>query len=472
MSETQTEFHMLIEGELVGTSDRIDVFNPATGAVFATAPAADAALLDRAVAAAQRAFPAWRATPITERKRAILAAADTIEAHAEELAELFTLENGRPLIGSQREFMRAVSWMRGMTEWDIPVDITEEDDVRRVEVHHVPLGVVAGLVPWNFPVVLAMFKLAPPLIAGNTLVLKPSPFTPLCTLRIAELLKDHFPAGVLNIISGTDALGPMITAHPGFAKISFTGSTETGKKIAATAASDLKRLTLELGGNDAAIVLEDADVDAVAPKIFLGAFGNTGQVCVATKRLYVHDTIYDRFRDKMHHLLQTAKVGNGLGDGVMFGPLQNKRQYDRIVELLDDARDTGVTLLQGNDVPENGYFVRLTLVDNPSEDSRTVQEEAFGPILPMMRFSDIDEVIERANATSYGLGGSVWSADTEKATAIAHRLESGSIWVNDNTALSHLTPIGGAKQSGLGVESAQVGLLEYTQPKAIWIAKS
>jgi len=472
VSGPHQNYRLLIDGDLVTTAATIDVINPATGEAFAQAPDAGAAELDRAVAAATRAFPGWRDTPIAERKRAVLAAADTIEAHAEELALLFTLEMGRPHIGSQREFVRAVDWTRGMAQWDLPVEVTEENDAHRVEVHRVPLGVVAGLVPWNFPVVLGMFKLVPPLIAGNTVVIKPSPFTPLCTLRIAELIKDHFPAGVVNVLSGGDDLGPLITAHPGFAKITFTGSTETGRKIAAAAAGDLKRMTLELGGNDAAIVLDDADVESVAPRIFLGAYGNTGQICVATKRLYVHDAIYDAFRDKLHALIQAGKVGDGREEGVMFGPLQNKRQYDRVRALVDDARAEGLRVLEGAAVPERGYFVPLTLVDNPPEQSRVVQEEAFGPVLPMMRFSSDDEVVERANASSYGLGGSVWSGDTARAVGIAHRLETGCVWVNENTGISHLTPQAGTKQSGLGVESGLVGLLEYTRPKAIWIAKA
>lgn len=472
--EAQSEpytYSMVIDGELVRTAETMDVVNPATGKVFAQVPVAGDVELDRAVAAATRAFPSWRDTPAVERKRAVLAAADTIEANAPELTRLFTQEMGRPLAGAAFEFVRAVGWTRGMSDWTLEPEVSEEDDIRRIEIHPVPLGVVAGLIPWNFPVMIAIIKMVPAVLTGNTVVLKPSPFTPLSTLRVMELIHGHFPPGVINILSGSDDLGPKMTAHPGFAKITFTGSTATGKRIAASAAEDLKRVTLELGGNDAAIVLPDADVDAVAEKVFLGAFGNTGQICVATKRLYVHDTIYDRFRDKLHALAKAAKVDDGLKQGTSFGPLQNARQHVRVLELMDDARQQGLTLLTGSDVPEQGYFVPLTIVDNPPEDARVVQEEAFGPLLPMMRYSDLDEVIDRANDTTYGLGGAVWSSDPKAAIAVAHRLDTGNVWVNSNTGVSPLTSIGGAKHSGIGVESGLAGLREYTRPKAIWIAK-
>jgi acyl-CoA reductase-like NAD-dependent aldehyde dehydrogenase len=355
---------------------------------------------------------------------------------------------------------------------DIPVDVTEDSDTRRIEVHHVPLGVVCAIVPWNFPVLLASWKIGPALMAGNTLVLKPSPFTPLCTLRIGELVRDSFPAGVINIISGGDALGPLMTAHPGFAKISFTGSTATGRRVMESAAKDLKRITLELGGNDAAIVLPDVDVDAVAAQLFEGAFHNTAQVCVATKRLYIHADIYDRLRDRLHQLARDLPVGDGAEQGNRYGPIQNEPQYRRVLALLDDARANGLTLLEGGPVPEKGYFVPLTLVDNPPEDSRVVVEEAFGPVLPLLKFTDIDDVVARANDSDYGLAGAVWSADVEAATAIAHRLDTGTVWINQNLQSTPFTPLAGAKQSGFGQENGVPGLLEFTRPKAIFIPKA
>jgi len=466
------QFAMTIDGRAVQAGRAIDVRNPATGEIFATAPDADAADLDAAVAAATRAFPAWRDTPIAERKAALAKAADAIEAHADELASLFVKEQGRPLPGAKMEILGAAMWMKATTMLDIPVDVTEDSDTRRIEVHHVPLGVVCGIVPWNFPVLLAAWKIGPALMAGNTLVLKPSPFTPLCTLRIGELIRDAFPAGVINIISGGDALGPLMTAHPGFAKISFTGSTATGRRVMESAAKDLKRITLELGGNDAAIVLPDVDVDAVAAQLFEGAFHNTAQVCVATKRLYIHADIYDRLRDRLHQLARDLPVGDGAEQGNRYGPIQNEPQYRRVLALLDDARANGLTLLEGGAVPDRGYFVPLTLVDNPPEDSRVVVEEAFGPVLPLLKFTDIDDVVARANDSDYGLAGAVWSADVEAATAIAHRLDTGTVWINQNLQSTPFTPLAGAKQSGFGQENGVPGLLEFTRPKAIFMPKA
>ena len=466
------EFAMTIDGRAVAARAVIDVRNPATGEVFASAPDADAADLDAAVAAATRAFPAWRDTPLAERKACLVKAAEAIEAHADELATLFVKEQGRPFPGAKAEIIGAAMWMKATTMLDRPVDVTEDSDMRRIEVHHVPLGVVCGIVPWNFPVLLASWKIGPALMAGNTLVLKPSPFTPLCTLRIGELVRDIFPAGVINIISGGDALGPLMTAHPGFAKISFTGSTATGRRVMESAAKDLKRITLELGGNDAAIVLPDVDVDAVAAQLFEGAFHNTAPVCVATKRLYIHADIYDRLRDRLHQLARDLPVGDVAEQGNRYGPIQNEPQYRRVLALLDDARANGLTLLEGGRVPEKGYFVPLTLVDNPPEDSRVVVEEAFGPVLPLLKFTDIDDVIARANDSDYGLAGAVWSADVEAATAIAHRLDTGTVWINQNLQSTPFTPLAGAKRSGFGQENGVPGLLEFTRPKAIFIPKA
>lgn len=464
-------YTMTIGGESIATRSTIDVRNPATGKIFATAPDASADNLEHAMKAASEAFPAWRDTPIAERKALLVKSADTIEAHAEELTNLFVLEQGRPTPGAKAEILGAAMWLKATAMLDIPVDVTEDSEARRIEVHHVPLGVVCGIVPWNFPVLLAIWKIGPALLAGNTLVLKPSPFTPLCALRIGELLSDVLPAGVLNVISGGDALGPLMTAHPGFAKISFTGSTATGRRVMESAAKDLKRITLELGGNDAAIVMPDVDVDAVAEQLFEGAFHNTAQVCVATKRLYIHEDIYDRLRDRLHQLAKDLPVGDGSQQGVRYGPIQNEAQYKRVLSLLEDARDRGLTLLEGGDVPQEGYFVPLTLVDNPPEDSRVVVEEAFGPILPLLKFDNIDDVVARANDTEYGLAGAVWSADIEQAKAIAHRLDTGTIWINQNLQSTPFTPLAGAKQSGFGQENGLPGLLEFTRPKAIFIPK-
>ncbi len=467
-----SNYRMTIDGQAVPAEATFDVVNPATGEVFAQAPAATGADLDRAVAAAKLAQKSWRAVPLEERKALLVRAAEAIEANADELAALFTREQGRPLAMAREEILGGAGWFRATAGLDVPVEVTEDTRHRRVEVHHEPLGVVCAIVPWNFPFLLAAWKIGPAVMTGNTVVLKPSPFTPLTALKLGEILIDVFPRGVLNVITGGDELGPLMTAHPGFQKISFTGSTATGRRVMESAAKDLKRITLELGGNDAAIVLPDVDLDAVAMQLFMGAFWNTAQICVATKRLYIHEDIYDALRDKLHQIARTIPVGDGTQEGMVIGPVQNAPQFRRVQDLIEDSRKNGYTVLEGGSVPNAGYFIPLTLVDNPPDDARVVVEEAFGPILPLLRFSSIDEVIERANDSEYGLAGAVWSKDIDKAKEIAHRLETGTVWINQNLQSTPFTPLAGHKQSGFGVENGLAGLLEFTVPKAIFIPKT
>lgn len=297
--EFNNNYHMLIGGELVAAEARLDVVNPANEQVIACVPDAGAAELDAAVAAARKAFPGWAATPIAERKAMLDALADSIFANVDGFKRLLTAEQGKPHHEAQGEIMGAGYWLKAYTALDLPETVNEDSDERLSITRHVPLGVVGAIAPWNFPMILAMFKVAPGLLAGNTMVLKPSPFTPLCTLKFAELAKEILPAGVLNVITGGDHLGPLMTAHPGFDKISFTGSTQTGRRVMASAAPTLKRVTLELGGNDAAIVMPDVDVEKIAEQLFWAAFTNNGQICIATKRMYIHKDIYEPLRDAL-----------------------------------------------------------------------------------------------------------------------------------------------------------------------------
>ena len=467
------DFSMTIDGAGVTCAETIAVINPATESVVAHAPDCTREQLDAAVAAARRAFPAWRATPIDERRAAILKLGDILKENAADFARLFTLEQGRPLEGARMEIDYAAYWASLVAKMDIPVTINEDSEQRRSETRHVPHGVVAGIVPWNFPVNLAMWKIAPALLTGNTLILKPSPFTPLTMLKLAELAREHLPPGVFNVVSGGDQLGPWLTSHPGIDKISFTGSTATGKRVMESAAAGLKRVTLELGGNDAAIVLPDVDVDAVADKLFFSAFYNTGQICIATKRMYIHEDVYDRLAAALADRASKARVGDGLEQGSMFGPIQNRQQYERVKDLIADAKANNLTLLAGGDIPEGkGYFIPITIVDNPPEDSRVVQEEAFGPVLPLLKFADVDDVIKRANASEYGLGGSIWTSDPEAAVKVAERMETGTVWINESFYVMPWTPFAGHKQSGLGVENGKEGLLEFTVPQTISIPKA
>lgn len=471
--DINSNYTMTIDGKAVSSEAHIDVMNPATGEVIASAPDCSEAQLDDAVKAARAAYPAWRATPIEERAQLLVKMGEALGAQAEDMARLFTAEQGRPVDAAKGEIAGSAQWFQATSALRPPTKVAEDSDAQYVETSYVPVGVVCAIAPWNFPVTLAVVKIAPALLAGNTVVLKPSPFTPLCTLKMGELFRDILPPGVLNIISGGDQLGPQMTAHPGFDKISFTGSTATGKKVMENAAKDLKKVTLELGGNDAAIIMPDVDVAAVAQRIFFGAFFNTSQICVATKRLYVHEDIYDAVRDALLDIAKATVVGDGTEQGVTLGPIQNRPQYDRVMNLLEDAKSNGLTLLTGSDVPEGGgYFIPVTIVDNPPEQSRVVQEEAFGPILPMLKFSDVDDVVERANDSEYGLAGAVWSADTDKAIEIARRMETGTVWVNQNLVVRPDTPFGGHKQSGVGVEYGMEGLMEFMVPQSIMVAKS
>ena len=466
------DYKMLINGELVSAENTIDVFNPATGQVIAQVPDCSEKQLDAAVMAARAAFPSWRDTPIEERAALVRELGAATQSHIEPLARLFTSEQGRPIAFATAEVAGFNQWFQDTSEIRPPVKVVEDSETQYVETFYVPLGVVCAIVPWNFPLTLMATKLAPALLAGNTVVLKPSPYTPLCTLKFAELISDILPNGVLNIISGGDQLGPQMTSHKGFNKISFTGSTETGKKVMENAARELKKVTLELGGNDAAIILPDVDVDAIAERIFFGAFFNTAQICVATKRLYVHEDIYDALRDKLIQIAQATVIGDGAEQGVTMGPIQNKKQYDRVMELMEHAKSQELTMLHGSDIPDGeGYFIPVTIVDNPPESSRVVQEEAFGPILPMLKFTEVEDVIARANDSPYGLAGAVWSKDTAKAIEIARQIETGTVWVNQNLSLRPDTPFGGHKQSGMGVEYGLEGMLEFMVPQSIHAAK-
>ncbi len=466
--EFNDSYKMLIGGKLVAGSAKLDVLNPATEEVIASVPDATEADLDAAVAAARKAFPGWAATPIAERKAKLDALGDAIFANLDHFARLLTREQGKPVAEAQAECMGAGYWLKATTTLDLPETVNEDSDERISITRHLPLGVVGAIAPWNFPMILAMFKVAPALLAGNTMVLKPSPFTPLCTLKFAELANEILPAGVLNVVTGGDNLGPWMTGHAGFDKISFTGSTATGRRVMASAAPTLKRVTLELGGNDPAIVMPDVDVEKIAQQLFWAAFTNNGQICIATKRMYIHKDVYEPLRDAIVAYAKTVKVGDGSEQGTQIGPINNKPQYERVLDLIQDAKDKGYKFLMGGektDVP--GYFIPITILDNPPEDARIVQEEQFGPVLPLIRFDDYDDVVARANATEYGLGGSVWSKDEEKAYELAQRIQSGTVWVNETQHLSPIAAFGGMKQSGVGVEGGLEGLLEYTNAQTL-----
>lgn len=458
-----THYRLLIGGKLVEGDSTMAVVNPATEEVLAQAPRASEAQLEQAVAAAKAAFPAWAARPIAERRAMILTLADRLEARVEEFARLLTQEQGKPLPESTAEIVYTCAFIRHLASYDLPVKVIEDSETRLVQQFRRPLGVVGAIIPWNFPVLIVAFKLPLALLAGNTVVLKPAPTTPLTTLLLGEIMAEVLPAGVVNIITDQNDLGARLTSHPDIAKISFTGSSATGQKVMAAAAGTIKRLTLELGGNDAAIVLPGADPAKVAPGLFAGAFLNAGQVCLAIKRAYVHGSIYEEVCARLAALAEQAVLGDGLEQGVTIGPVQNRMQFDKLKGFLEAARAEGRIIAGGTVEDRPGFFIRPTIVADVEDGARIVDEEQFGPILPVIRFDDVEAALARANSSVWGLGGSVWGEDREANRRVAERMESGSVWINKHLDFGPNIPFGGAKQSGLGVEFAEEGLAEFTQ---------
>ena len=466
-----SHYNMLIDGKLVGGDSTLDVVNPATEQVFATVSRASEAQAEQAIQAAKRAFPAWAKTPIEERRKCLERLADLVAANANDLARLLTQEQGKPLPEAQGEMAWTEGYLRHYATLDIPSRVIQDDEQGFIELRRKPLGVVAGIVAWNFPVLVACWKIGPATLAGNTIVVKPAPTTPAATLALASLAKDVFPAGVLNVIADDNDLGPYLTSHPDVAKVGFTGSTATGKRIMENSADSLKRLTLELGGNDPAIVLDDVDVKMTAQNIFNNAFLNAGQVCIAVKRAYVHESIYDEMCNELTGLAEQAIVGDGLNQGTTIGPIQNKKQYDKVRNYLDQAAKDGNVIAGGEVLSGEGYFVKPTIVRDVTDGNSIVDEEQFGPILPVIPFSDVDDVVARANNTEYGLGGSVWSQDEKRGLEIADRIESGSVWVNQHLNIGPHIPMAGFKGSGVGVEQSVEGLEEYTQAQVVNVAR-
>jgi acyl-CoA reductase-like NAD-dependent aldehyde dehydrogenase len=474
VTDIQTDFSLLIDGAPVASSSSaLEVINPATGQVFARCPAAGREELDRAVNAARRAFPAWRDASYTERANRVRQFCQSLRQHQEELAHLLTMEQGKPLGQARDEIGRAAGQSEGLIQIPIVPQVIENNEQRRIELQWFPLGVAAIITPWNAPINLAAGPLTSALYTGNCVILKPSPYTPLCTLRLGELAREHFPAGVVNVLAGGDDLGRWMTEHPGIDKIGFTGSVEAGKQVMAAAAKTLKRVTLELGGNDAAIVLDDVDPKAIAPKLFFASFVNSGQVCMAIKRIYAHERVYDALCGALAEEAGKARVGSGLEPETQLGPIQNREQYDRVVGILEDTRRSGARILAGGVVPKgDGYFIPPTIVADVDENSRLVREEQFGPIVPVLRFTDEEDALRRANDTRYGLSGSVWSSDPERAAALASRLEVGTAWINHHRATAATVPFGGAKESGIGRVYSEMGLKAYLEPRVVSVLKA
>ena len=467
-----SDFVMTIAGDSAPTEGTFGVKNPATGEVFAQAPECSRQQLDAAFDAAAKAARDWKADEAA-RRAGLNRAADVLMASTAELAPVLTAEQGKPLADAGGEVFASAIWCQYFANLETPPTVIQDDDTAYVEVARRPLGVVAAITPWNYPLLLSFWKIAPALLAGNTLVLKPSPFTPLSTLKIGELLRDVFPPGVINIVSGSDELGAWMTTHPIPRKISFTGSIETGKKVALAAAPDLKRVTLELGGNDPAIVLDDADPAVVSSAIFAGAFMNNGQVCSAVKRVYVPEALYDDVVEGLAAHARSIKVGEGTEEGVKLGPINNEPQYERVKELVADALTHGATAVTGGKAMDRpGYFFEPTILTGLSDGTRIVDEEQFGPALPVISYRDLGDAVDRANATHFGLSGSVWGKDADRAAEVAAQLECGTAWVNTHLSLAPNQPFGGFKWSGIGVENGPWGLAEFSEFQVVSRSKA
>ncbi|MBF6556340.1 MAG: aldehyde dehydrogenase family protein [Acidimicrobiales bacterium] len=461
---------LVVDGRPVPTEDSLTVVNPATGTPLGTCPVATPELLERAVSAAVRAGTAWAGDP-TARTDALRAMADVITENRDRLARSLSLETGVPLRDTTLEAAGAAAFAHYRASTPPPVDRIHDDTRQRVSVHRARIGVVGAIIPWNAPLLISTEKISTAFAAGNTVVVKPSPLAPLTTLLLGSLLAEHLPPGVLTVLPGGDSLGRALVAHPGVGMISFTGSTEAGRAIMAAAADRLKRLSLELGGNDAAIVLPDVDVRKVARKVFQGAFYRGGQVCAAIKRLYVHADVFESFTAALAEQAQATVVGDPFDDAVTMGPISNRPQFERVRELVASAvRDGGILRAgeQAGDGP--GYFHRPTLITGLRADHKLVAGEQFGPVLPVLPFKDIEEAVRAANDTDYGLGGSVWTSDITLGESVAVRLDAGSVWVNRHGVVSPEVPFGGAKQSGVGRANGSPGIDQYSELKTVSIS--
>lgn len=465
--------NMLINGiQVQGAADTFEVLNPANEQVIATVASASVEQVNQAIQAAAQAFKTWQFISDEEINTIFTKIVADIRHEQSEIARLITLEQGKPLALAQFEVEAGANWIEYILSLNIPVETIDDPSGKTIQVFNRPLGVIASITPWNWPFMIVIWHLFPALKAKNCIVNKPSEYTPLSTIKLIEIMNRHLPQGVCNIVLGQGGVGQALSEHPDVAKVTFTGSTRTGQSILSHSVASLKGVVLELGGNDIGIVLNDVDVNEIAPRIFGSAFLNMGQTCAALKRLYVHEDVYDQLTQKLAELADAQVVGDGLDENTTFGPIQNRMQYQKVKSLIDDAvAQGGEIITQQNQETEKGYYIRPTLVTNVNAGIALVDEEQFGPVLPIVKFSQVEDAIYAANHTSFGLGGSVWSKDLEQAQQIASRLETGTVWINSHSDLSPAAPFGGWKLSGLGYSFGLSGLLLFTEKQAIHITK-
>ncbi|OJX67936.1 MAG: aldehyde dehydrogenase [Micrococcales bacterium 73-13] len=448
-----------------------EVRDPATGEVIGAVADSDPADVAAAIATAKAAQPGWAATPDARRRALLHEAADAIEADAEALALLLSREQGKPLNGPNARFEvgACAAWLRATAETPIEPEVVVDDGTTYAELHYRPVGVVGAITPWNWPMMIAIWQIAPALRMGNAVVAKPSEHTTLSGLALVHVLDSVLPAGVLVPITGAGEAGAALAASPEIDKIMFTGSTATGRRIVESTAANLPRLTLELGGNDAGIVLADADPKAIAEGLFWGAFINTGQTCAALKRLYVHDSIYDEVVAELAAFAAGVPMGVGTDEANVLGPLQNAMQFDIVDRLVEAAKADGARVVLGGepDRAAAGYFYPTTIVADIDPAAALVVEEQFGPALPVVRYADLEDALAHANALDAGLGASVWSSDRARAREVAARLQAGTVWINSHGGVDPRIPFGGVKASGYGLEFGVDGLKAVAVPQVV-----
>lgn len=448
-----------------------EILDAATREVIARVPVHTILDMDDAIARAKAAQPAWEALGDEERSALLLKAADAIDASAEGLARILSREQGKPLNGPNARFEVGAcsAWLRSNSITVLEPQVLVDDENLHAELVYKAAGVVGAISPWNWPMMISMWQIGPSLRMGNTVVVKPSGNTPLSVLAMVSVMNDVLPPDVLIAVAGRGETGSRLASHPDVAKVMFTGSTETGRRIVEASAGNLARLTLELGGNDAGIVLPGTDANAIAQDLFWGAFINTGQTCAAMKRLYVHDSVYDEVVDALAEVASQMPMGPGLDEDNVLGPVQNKEQFDIVVRLVEDARAHGGRVVTGG-VPATELgelFYPVTIVADVTDGVAIVDEEQFGPVLPIIRYTDVDDAFARANAAEVGLGASVWSSDAAQARAHATRMQSGTVWINSHGGLHPMVPFGGVKSSGYGLEFGVEGLKSVAVPQVV-----
>lgn len=468
-----SSFALTIGGRAVRTPREFDVLNPFDESLAGRCPEATVDHVDQAVRCAREALPAWSSVPEAERAAKLMDIAAAIERHHAELSKLVTLEQGKPQSGPGAGFevAGAVAWTRATASLSLGEEVIQNDDFARIVMRRKPVGVVGSITPWNWPLLIATWHVMPAVRVGCTVVIKPSPFTPLSTLRLVQLMNEVLPPGVVNVVTGGAELGARLTDHAGVDKLVFTGSIATGKKVMESASRSLKRVTLELGGNDAGVILPGTNIEPLLEKLFWGCFINAGQTCAALKRLYVHESQYPKVVDQLASFVAKIPVGNGLEPRTLIGPVSNRMQLDKVIGLVAEARSHGARIVTGGTKPEGrGFVYPLTVLADATDEMRVVKEEQFGPVIPIVRYRAIEDAIRRANSLEVGLGGSVWGDDPEAAAKYAERLECGTAWVNQHGAINPMTPFGGVKCSGIGVEFSVDGLKEYTTVQVLNVA--